>query len=95
MCGGNKVELRKVERELYEWLHCLYSVNWAARVAQLAERVICNHQVRGSNPLPGSKQKIGGMPERPNGVGCKPIGRKAFPGSNPGPPTREAGVAQW
>ena len=68
-----------------------------ADVAQLAEQLICNQQVKGSIPFGGSrsfsshqaisrKTRIGGFPERSKGSDCKSDG-SAFEGSNPSPTT--------
>ena len=46
-----------------------------AGLAQLVEQLICNQQVGGSSPLPGSGFfGFGEMPERLKGAGCKPVG---------------------
>ncbi len=75
----------------------------SASVAQLAEQLICNQQVVGSNPSAGSLffaklfndndlgESIwvhqGGLPKRSNGTDCKSVG-SAFAGSNPAPPNK-------
>ena len=63
-----------------------------ADVAQLAEQLICNQQVGGSNPSTSStdKQTIsdGGIPEWPKGADCKSVAFR-FGGSNPPAPTKQ------
>ena len=47
-----------------------------AGVAQLVEHLFCKQAVAGSSPFASSfenPRKIGGLPERPMGAGCKPV----------------------
>ncbi len=51
----------------------------------MAEQLICNQQVAGSNPIASStveEIKKGEVPEWPKGADCKSVG-SAFGGSNP------------
>ena len=59
-----------------------------SRRSSTEEQLICNQQVKGSNPFAGSKEFLncGGVPEWPKGADCKSAGA-AFVGSNPTPST--------
>ena len=66
-----------------------------AGVAQLAEQLICNQQVGGSNPSTSSifllrtSEYYGGIPERPKGADCKSV-VSDFGGPNPSSPTKKS-----
>ena len=64
-----------------------------AGVAQLAEQLICNQQVGGSNPSTSSttQTSYGGIPERPKGADCKSVVTD-FGGPNPPSPTKQKDI---
>ncbi len=65
----------------------------------MAEQLICNQQVAGSNPIASlllADTHFGEVPEWPKGADCKSAG-DAYEGSNPSLTTRSflwAGIAQ-
>jgi hypothetical protein len=93
-CGGRHVRdrleqnLRQADRVLARWSKRRGSPAVAASIEILLRRFVLRARVCHGSPERGAATMAGpgGVPERPKGTGCKPVG-SAYGGSNPPAPT--------